>query len=69
MVSSEVLLLKVFDSRRDGRARFGCHSAVKDRNGPNIHRESIEVRCLVVLEADCSSRFHEEAGAAKAARL
>lgn len=50
MTSDEVLLLKVFDSRKDGRTRCGCHSAFKDPKGdPTAHRESIEVRCLVIL--------------------
>lgn len=51
MTPEEVLLLKVFDSRSDdGRARFGCHSAVFDPRGDaGAERESIEVRCLVVL--------------------
>lgn len=47
----EVLLLKIFDSRRDGRARFSCHAAAFDPKGdPKAHRKSIEVRCLVILE-------------------
>ena len=51
MQKDEVLLLKVFDSRTDiGRARFNCHCAVVDPHGPlDVHRESIEVRCLIVL--------------------
>lgn len=50
MTPDEALLLKVFDSRRDGRTRCGCHCAFHDPHGdPQAHRESIEVRCLVVL--------------------
>ena len=30
MTRDEVLLLKVFDSRRDGRVRCGCHCAFRD---------------------------------------
>ena len=46
----EVLLLKVFDSRRDGRTRCGCHCAFFDPHGDtSAFRESIEVRCLVIL--------------------
>lgn len=56
METDEVLLLKAFDSRRDeGRARFGCHAAVFDPTADaDAHRESIEVRCLVVLPAALS---------------
>ena len=51
MTPDEVLLLKVFDSRREeGLARFNCHSAMFDPTAdPEAHRESIEVRCLIVL--------------------
>lgn len=67
MEIDEVLLLKIFDSRKEeGLARFGCHSAIFDptrdlgssaaRGIPNpqdfaatVTRESIEVRCLVIL--------------------
>jgi hypothetical protein len=49
----EVLLLKVFDSRRDGRTRACCHSAFKDPTAPaDAHRRSIEVRCLCILAPD-----------------
>lgn len=51
MTIQETLLLKIFDSREDGRARFGVHSAAFDPAGdPDAHRSSIEVRCLVILE-------------------
>lgn len=51
MTFEETLLLKTFDSRDDGRARFGAHSAAFDPSGePDAHRASIEVRCLVILE-------------------
>jgi len=50
MQPDETLLLKVHDSRRDGRTRFGCHAAFKDPFGEaGAYRESIEVRCLVIL--------------------
>lgn len=52
MDTDEVLLLKVFDSRRDGRTRFNAHCAVFDEHpdaDPSAHRQSIEVRCLVLL--------------------
>jgi hypothetical protein len=48
MRPDEVMLLKCFDSARDGRARFTAHSAFDDpntrENAPP--RESIEVRTL-----------------------
>jgi hypothetical protein len=64
MMPDEVLLLKVFDSRRDGRTRFGSHAAFHDTTGhgdPQAHRQSIEVRCLVILPPS--------AGAAGASKL
>ena len=46
MTADEVLLIKGYDSARDGRARFSPHTAfdLADRNAPP--RESIEVRAL-----------------------
>ena len=45
----EVILLKCFDSKEDGRARFTAHSAFDDPTSPPdaSPRESIEVRALV----------------------
>jgi len=45
----EVILLKCFDSKQDGRARFSAHSAFDDPTSPPDAppRESIEVRALV----------------------
>ena len=45
----EVILLKCFDSKQDGRARFSAHSAFDDPSTPPdaAPRESIEVRALV----------------------
>jgi len=45
----EVILLKCFDSKEDGRARFSAHSAFDDPTTPSdaAPRESIEVRALV----------------------
>merc|ERR1712039_405642 len=58
MSTDEVLLLKTFDSRRDGRARFNVHTAVFDPNGPkDFERESIELRCLILLPADVRARL------------
>jgi hypothetical protein len=48
MQRREVLLIKCFDSERDGRARFTAHSAFDDPGSPPdaASRESIEVRTL-----------------------
>jgi hypothetical protein len=45
------LLLKCFDSRLDGRARFTPHTAFENPACPRdfVARESIEVRTLVVF--------------------
>jgi len=53
MTTNEVLLLKCFDSKVDGRARFAPHSAFADPTTPADAppRESIELRALV---------FHKE---------
>lgn len=49
MTTDEVLLLKCYDSRTDGRARFAPHSAFTDPSTPADAppRESIELRALV----------------------
>jgi len=49
MTPDEALLLKCFDSRTDGRARFAPHSAFTDPTAPPDAppRESIELRTLV----------------------
>jgi hypothetical protein len=49
MQPDEALLLKCFDSKTDGRARFAPHSAFSDPTAPPdaAPRESIEVRTLV----------------------
>ena len=46
---NEVILLKCYDSKDDGRARFTAHSAFEDPTSPAnaLPRESIEVRALV----------------------
>ena len=53
MAADEILLLKCFDSKIDGRARFAPHSAFADPTTPSDAppRESIESRTLV---------FHKE---------
>ena len=49
MSRDEVLLLKCFDSQRDGRARFMPHTSFEDPTAPaeKPNRESIELRTLV----------------------
>jgi hypothetical protein len=49
MTVDEALLLKCFDSKTDGRARFAPHSAFADPTTPSDAppRESIELRTLV----------------------
>jgi hypothetical protein len=49
MTADEALLLKCFDSKTDGRARFAPHSAFIDPTTPADAppRESIELRTLV----------------------
>jgi hypothetical protein len=49
MIRDEVLLLKCFDSARDGRARFMPHTSFEDPTTPveKPPRESIELRSLV----------------------
>ena len=52
MTEEEVLLIKSWDSREDGRARFAPHGAFKlsETHEDAPPRESIEVRTLVVIE-------------------
>ena len=52
MTPEEVMLVKCYDSKKDGRARRCPHSAFVDpktKDDPKP-RESIEVRCLVFWE-------------------
>ncbi len=51
---NEVILLKCYDSKEDGRARFSAHSAFDDPTSPPgaAPRESIEVRALVFWSPD-----------------
>jgi hypothetical protein len=53
MQPDEALLLKCFDSKTDGRARFAPHTAFEDPTAPAdvLPRESIEIRTLVFHEA------------------
>ncbi|HVC62550.1 MAG TPA: CmcJ/NvfI family oxidoreductase [Acetobacteraceae bacterium] len=52
MRTDEVLLLKCFDSAKDGRARFMPHTAFEDPTTPPhvLPRESIELRALVFFD-------------------
>jgi hypothetical protein len=49
MERNEMILLKGYDSKDDGRARFTAHTSFDDPNSPPnaAPRESIEVRALV----------------------
>jgi hypothetical protein len=49
MERNEAILLKCYDSKDDGRARFTAHTSFEDPSGPpnGAPRESIEVRALV----------------------
>ena len=53
MRTDEALLLKCFDTVRDGRARFTAHTAIDDPSTPPgaPARESIEVRALAFFDA------------------
>jgi hypothetical protein len=50
MQPDEFLLLKCYDSRKDGIARFMPHTGFVNPECPAsfVPRESIEARCLVV---------------------
>lgn len=52
MQADEALLLKCFDSARDGRTRFMPHTSFADPNAPvdMLPRESIELRTLVFFD-------------------
>jgi hypothetical protein len=52
MQADEALLLKCFDSLKDGRARFMPHTSFADPNAPanRLPRESIELRTLVFFD-------------------
>lgn len=54
LTPDEVLLIKCFDSKTDGRARRVPHTAFEDptSSADAPARESIEVRCLVFHEDD-----------------
>ena len=65
MEPDEALLLKIHDSRRRaGLTRCGCHTAFRDPLAADAraHRESIEVRCLVVLPKEEAGEFVAQQG-------
>jgi hypothetical protein len=49
MAADEAVLIKTYDSARDGRTRFTIHSAFTDPTAPanSPPRESMETRCFV----------------------
>ncbi|OAP55149.1 hypothetical protein AYL99_10849 [Fonsecaea erecta] len=50
MTPQDVLLLKIFDSKKDGRARRVPHSSFYSDEDYGDSRNSVEVRCLVFWE-------------------
>lgn len=59
---NEVILLKCYDSKEDGRARFTAHSAFEDPTSPSdaAPRESIEVRALVFFPPEDGAAPNEQ---------
>jgi hypothetical protein len=53
MERHEAILIKCYDSARDGRARFSLHSAIDDPTAPPDAppRESIEIRAFAFFDA------------------
>ncbi len=66
---SEVILLKCYDSKDDGRARFTAHTAFEDPTSPPNAppRESIEVRALVFFAPEQQDAEPRTATASSAA--
>ncbi|KAK1496538.1 GA4 desaturase [Colletotrichum tamarilloi] len=50
MTPDEALLIKIFDTKLDGRARRVPHTAIQTPEDVGPPRESIEIRCLVFWE-------------------
>jgi len=67
----EVILLKCYDSKDDGRARFTAHTAFEDPTSPPnaAPRESIEVRALVFFAPEKKDAEQVTASAWGAATL
>ncbi len=57
---NEIILLKCYDSKDDGRARFTAHTAFADPTSPPdaAPRESIEVRALVFFAPEQKEAEH-----------
>jgi hypothetical protein len=58
METNEVLLIKGFDSKEDGRARFTAHAGIRGSDSPGLcpgERESIEARALVFYGPETSA--------------
>jgi hypothetical protein len=55
---NEAVLIKCYDSKEDGRARFTAHSAFEDPTAPADAppRESIEIRTLAFFPPDAQTR-------------
>ena len=68
---SEVILLKCYDSKDDGRARFTAHTAFEDPTSPPnaVPRESIAVRALVFFAPEKKDAEQGTASACGAATL
>ena len=54
MTRDEALVFKVYESAKDGRARFTAHTSFNDPNTPvdAPPRESIEIRTLAFFDED-----------------
>ena len=54
MARNEALVFKVYDSEKDGRARFTAHTAFDDPTTPAAAppRESIEMRTIAFFDDD-----------------
>ena len=50
MAPDEALLLKIFDSKKDGRARRAPHTAFTSPEDYGETRKSAEIRCFVFWE-------------------
>ena len=51
MRTDEALLIRIYDSATDGRARLSFHTSFENRLSPNAPpRESIEARALVFFQ-------------------
>ena len=62
MQPNEILLLKCYDSRADGRARYMPHTGFKNPDCPTdfVPRESIEARTLVLFDKKEAEDEHSQ---------